>query len=570
MAEALASLGAVAAAVQLAEVLLKSVRLAKHFEGLPDELSDVLQDVERSITSMHYVCTTLVPALSGHTNATIPSALTEIVRAVAQCLQEIQTTLQPVVGPVQSTKGKFAQRVLRPFKAFNIEKEISDKLHRLDRLNVEVNTQLQVVDIDLQMAFHTTAAQAATGIQTDQTRILDTLQTQHRDHSADMSAQHAATVNQLGAIQSTDLDTQARTAEVQSTVAGIGGFMHTMQKDFTATVSEHHNTTTTLLADISSTSQDTHAIVTEIRGTTVNTDAKVNNIVDDMMLLKLHAHEQKQERQEHFSQMNDLMACLTGVVDQLSAKSQQRMSSLSEGGQLLVQQHAQSRLLRYPSALAAAKRTWKPCRCRPIHHVSYSSRWGVRVRTETSQDHRSDCPYFHRGTRTSVSSIRMALTPFVNATMELAIGATTGAGGWALAPPLRFRGIVRRSESPLFRAFAETVFLCFHSVEMDASVESCEERARLSHLSLEKHGLTNWIPEAMFSEVYDAGYVLWDISVTKATLVRLGSRLMEEVECGRASGTDTDENGETLLFVSLGLAMIVTEPLLIPLRTSLS
>lgn len=532
MADPLSILGGVAAVEQLAEVLLKSVQFVKDLRELPQKLSDVLQDVERSITSLQHVCTVLQPALSVHINPRMSLGLTETLKTLDQCVQDIQTALQPLVGPGQTSKGNFPQRVSTSLKAWNMDKKISDKLQRVHMLNLEVIKHLQIVGLELQVTFNTGAVQAARGIQNDQTRILDTIQTQHRDAATANSVQHDVTRNQLGAKLS---DTQTRTVEVQSTVTSISkslDMVQSHQNDLSASMTSQYDASTTLLAGISSTSQDTQGIVTEIRGTTVN-------MVDEVAHIKLLLHEQKQ-------MSNNLMAVLTGRTGQLSVKSQQTVSSLGEGDRLMVQQHAQSQLLRYPGDLAAAKRTWTPCRCRPIHHVIDSSHWGVRVTTETSQDHRSDCPHFRRGTRTRVSSIRMVLLPFVNATMELAIGATTGAGGWALAPTLRFRGIVQRSKSPLFRAFAENVFSC-------CDMKTDDDFGNVTDVPVYSRGgedeTLRLIPEP---KPLGLNRISWDIPCLKPNLARLSSRLTEAVERGDACAMDTDERGQTLLFVSCG------------------
>lgn len=126
------------------------------------------------------------------------------------------------------------------------------------------------------------------------------------------------------------------------------------------------------------------------------------------------------------------------------------------------------------------------------------------------------------------------LFPFLNKTVELVLGVTSGAGRWSVASPLRFRGTVRRSESPIFRLFD------------DLPGRYAIEKPPMPHLS---HLSYVYNPKAELVSLE------WDIVPLSLHLEQASQEIKMAVESGLASGADIDEEGGSFLFVSSEVAL---------------
>ncbi|KAL8303111.1 hypothetical protein RB597_005264 [Gaeumannomyces tritici] len=133
---------------------------------------------------------------------------------------------------------------------------------------------------------------------------------------------------------------------------------------------------------------------------------------------------------------------------------------------------AARQLVRYPSALAEACDVLQPmyrrrkprCRCR--HSTTTRSTAGGIFRYETeSSEHTRECP------RNESSwwrySVSFMLAPFLNKAVELTLGATSGAGGWSLSPPIRVIPRVRAADSPALSIFRSIEGVCDWLLEPD-------------------------------------------------------------------------------------------------------
>jgi hypothetical protein len=126
--------------------------------------------------------------------------------------------------------------------------------------------------------------------------------------------------------------------------------------------------------------------------------------------------------------------------------------------------------------------------------------------------------------------------------VELALGTTSGAGRWSIVPPLRFRGTVRRADSPIFRAFDNLVAICPTKIKR-------------------KKG------RRYFTVIWEGGGavdLIWDKQTTIINLEQVIVDISEAVTLGAASGADLDEDGNSFLFVSY--LMRLTPLLLTPSR----
>jgi hypothetical protein len=118
------------------------------------------------------------------------------------------------------------------------------------------------------------------------------------------------------------------------------------------------------------------------------------------------------------------------------------------------------------------------------------------------------------------------LSPFLNGALELTLGFLTSRQGFSVLPPLRFRVKVKRSESHLFEWF-------------DDSERILRQRA----VAIRKQGIssemTPWKPLSSRQ--------LENITECVSYIV---AGVRRSIELGLASGSDTDESGRNMLFVS--------------------
>jgi hypothetical protein len=526
MADPLSIFGAAAAATQLvATILLESIRLAKDLKDVPNKLALTLYDVERSTTQFQHMCGVVLQPGSNVFAQLDPAMLGGLVNTTTelrQAMKEVQSILQPLVDTNPSRTKPF-QRLWRSIMSLVKEKDVEEKLRRIDRLNLEVIQQLAITGLDLQATSISKIELSTSVTRAGHAQLLDTVQAQHRDLSATIQGHQGTTATLLSSISTTSSNAQSTFDGLRQNVSEMATGVSSITQDLTV-----------VREGISSLQASNHA----------------GQSISPQQMQRLMS-QQGQEIRADITQIRDeLLALLTGHSIQLSNESQRTSLVLDETDRRAVEQQTRLQLMRYPSSLVEASRAlpnWKgaigkPCRCRTSRKIRKTDAWRLSFRIETSADHRPDCPYIRLGYRTTAFSVRTALAPFINGTVELAVGATTGPGGWFMPPPLRFAGTVQRSKSPLFQAFAQTTARCAEDKNVDYMKGQVLFWSRETVLDL--------LPEVRFTGQGSYIQVKWDPTSTKSQLIELRTRILEEVTCGRASGSDMDESGETILFVS--------------------
>lgn len=158
MAELLAAIGGVAAGVQLvefaAQALLQSVKFIRNLQDIPKRVSLILDDIEKSADRIKRFCAT-----SLHPKSVILSQLDEIhynclvdsTIVLRDTMDNIRFSLKPLVdwNTNKFNKIKFILRLRRGMGYLAMEKQISDRLRRLDRLNIELARDLGLVGLGI-------------------------------------------------------------------------------------------------------------------------------------------------------------------------------------------------------------------------------------------------------------------------------------------------------------------------------------------------------------------------------------------------------------------------------------
>jgi len=247
----------------------------------------------------------------------------------------------------------------------------------------------------------------------------------------------------------------------------------------------------------------------------------------------------------------ELLDIITGSKAEFSSQAQATMSALSIMEKRVLEQLTRSQLLNYPAALELTcashldnrlGRVLPPspvCRCRRSRQNYLSKRGPLGFEIARESDHNPRCPFYHTGSKSWSYSLSVHLYPFVNGTIALIIGYLSGAGGWSVAPPLRFYATVKRSRSVLFRLFDEVI-------------QECTQLVPKSHCATEDTTQQLW--RTGTSEPFKSVYIEWDLAETANCLQRLVRSLTAAFCSGIASGSDKDENGHTMLLVSLLVA----------------
>ncbi|KAB5576264.1 hypothetical protein GE09DRAFT_619909 [Coniochaeta sp. 2T2.1] len=409
--------------------------------------------------------------------------------------------------------GKALRRFWKSVVALTVEKEIAEKLQKVDRLNNEVNRQIGITVLQLQATVSDKPDKASAAATDDTSEVIDAVEANCRQIEATIQDRHTLTTGHL--------------AEIASTTRGVAETVSDVRTDVAAA----HINVTRLAEDL---------------------------FVSHQMLIDSLADSERRLR-------DDIISVVLGRKHDISIESRKTSQDITEPKQRVVQDSVRRQLMRCPSSLAEAAASLRPgghlraqrCRCRrPFRKFTDTTFWALSFRAEESSEHWPECRYAKSGARSWAYSARAALTPFLNLTLELAIGATARGTTWSLASPLRFHGTVRRSKSPLFQAFDKLPSSCVSLyaikneegdyVVMDEFGET-SDGARfvirdLHHYYPWEDSLRLILPDLRHGEGSRSIYVRWDIDAVRCRLKDLSRQIRRMVQQGVSVG-DVDEQG---------------------------
>ena len=145
--------------------------------------------------------------------------------------------------------------------------------------------------------------------------------------------------------------------------------------------------------------------------------------------------------------------------------------------------------------------------------------------------HQLNCPYRKSAERVYTIGFSSSLTRLVGKAFSLSVSANVGAGSYSVTPALNVRNVVCRASSPAFQLFD----IAARKHQKWLTFESCKEDPD----GWEYFDLSN-------GELY---YRIWDVEGSEDFLKGLVRSLDCLFTSGKASATDRDEKGETLLHV---------------------
>jgi hypothetical protein len=198
MADPLSIVGGLAAGLQLvsmaAEALLATIKLIKDLKEIPDRLAALLNEVDDSISRLCYSCN----AGSKIFQSLDPPQMNRISRcaiALHPALEDIHKMLTPLFDKNQG-KVSPVRHLWRSLVSLKIEKELPEKLQRLNRLNIEVIRELGVVGLETQLATSGLVRASGAASSQDFSNIeakMDLLQTDFRNFTMSVQRVHTIT-----------------------------------------------------------------------------------------------------------------------------------------------------------------------------------------------------------------------------------------------------------------------------------------------------------------------------------------------------------------------------------------
>jgi len=540
--EPLTALGAAAASVQLVELAARSIMgattLVRKLREIPERTAKLLVDVDRSAQRIVNMSTLLLQpnprtrsGLSTEQCARLSNCAAEARRAMDD-LQRLLASLCDNSAPGSNRGKAVVQRTWKAVTAVYKQDQVAEMLSRVDRLNLEVVRELELVSLEMQVVSCETSSATLAAVQNNQT--VNTT----RFDSLDLANQHMSgavrysqTVN-TARFDSLDLSSQEVSAAIQDSQTDNSTRFDRLDiasQGLQTTIRDYNHSSENGFRDMRQSFQRIEArlkyITTNILIAQQNPGRSVSESQPDNQSNHPTIHMLAREDWIKVATLSDNLttSLLSGVA---TTGLQPGNSALTSEEKAEMEKDFCRQLIRYPSSLRNAHQNarlavqkYRDCSCRPTVSSRHHQSWQLVFAYNSESEHRPDCHFYAAGFKSWNYSVAAQLFPLLNQTVELVLGATSGAGRWTVASPLRLRGTVRRSESPIFRLFDDLPW----------------RYIRVGEPCLDLYQAMTW---------------KWDISALSLGLEQACQEIRMAAELGLASGADTDEAGFSFLFVS--------------------
>ena len=199
MADPFTIVGGLAAALQLvataAQALLATIKLMRDIKGVPERLALLLGEVEDSISRLCHSCNAGSKIFQ---NLDLPQLdrLSRSITTLYTALQGIRNMLIPLT---YNSKGKGAsvRSLWQSLMSLKVERELSEKLERLNRLNMEMIREIGMLGLEVQvdingliMANNAASREAFSTIEGK----MDSLQNEFQNFTLSIHQAHAITL----------------------------------------------------------------------------------------------------------------------------------------------------------------------------------------------------------------------------------------------------------------------------------------------------------------------------------------------------------------------------------------
>ncbi|KAI1413401.1 hypothetical protein F5Y13DRAFT_29442 [Hypoxylon sp. FL1857] len=183
------------------------------------------------------------------------------------------------------------------------------------------------------------------------------------------------------------------------------------------------------------------------------------------------------------------------------------------------------------------------CKCKIRRYLKVWNRGplGFKIETQGAEY----CPVHARRSSTSYT-MEAKLSPWINRTLELVL-MFNGGKNLGIHPGLNFRATVKRSESPIFQLFDRFVDECLLIWKPGNSLDDESNRRAPMIMRSKPHNIIS--------------SAVWDEERSTKAMPDLIRGIIEAIRAGKASGDDSDENGNNLLTEISYLACLIQTPL---------
>ena len=148
--------GLAAGAVQFADVgfraLIGMIKLLKRLKETPKQMTDLLQDLDKSIQRIQALRNTIQQpdSLFTHLSITQIHRVTTTLDDACQAATDLQHVLEPLFRQSNTSKHSWARNTWRSAVSVSMETEIAAKIARIKWLNSEVMSEMQISGLEMQ------------------------------------------------------------------------------------------------------------------------------------------------------------------------------------------------------------------------------------------------------------------------------------------------------------------------------------------------------------------------------------------------------------------------------------
>ena len=153
--EPASAVGLAAGTVQFADVggraLLGMIKLLKDLKETPKRMAELLRDVDKSVERICSLRNAMQQPTSLFTNLSITQIqrVTKNVDDAYQATVSLQHALEPLFRERNVAMNGWAKRAWRSVVSIQIEKSIAEKIARVERLNWEVISEMQLIKLEM-------------------------------------------------------------------------------------------------------------------------------------------------------------------------------------------------------------------------------------------------------------------------------------------------------------------------------------------------------------------------------------------------------------------------------------
>ncbi|KAM0809546.1 putative Fungal N-terminal domain-containing protein [Seiridium cardinale] len=518
-------LGAAAASAQMASYAVKGVlrtaQLFKEINHAPSQALDLLSYIEREVTAVNRLLRPDSPVFSQLSTIQYAQLCPYAIEA-RKALEAVQKVLQALEHDHKSPEGKLVPRVWKSIITAKVVRNIESDLKVIERLNTCLIRELNVSGFETQSVLRGQSEQilelasvssARADVAYESLNLTSTLQTQAIENvskSITLFSQDLDTVRQEGSNHHGTLKQSIDSLKVE---------LAEVRQD---------------LGVLKSNSGIANVTVTDIKsmvsGQSIALESQME--IKNKELAELI---REQGMLDRTALLADMRNKLRTQLIRASAPYQPTPQKLTRTGDSVYEVNLTAGTATYSySAIPPVEQInregltdsspspWR-CTCRRgrTAKVWTYGRMGFRVENQNFRH----CPA-HGKVQSWSYAIQTKLGPWLNGVLEFTLGLQYG-NGWSPQMSLKFKATVKRTDSLLFKLFDEFVATC---PQVQKPLDPRPPNGFVWSEQIKQRRL-----------------LLWNKEATERHMTHLVRSIREVISSGRASGSDVDEQGHTLL-----------------------